>query len=239
MKKYNAVIPYTSALPNKHCLQALNTHFPYWRWLVSPASVRSFGKNREPLLYKHGYALDNGAYSYWNRNLDFPSDKFRTCVDRYGERADWIVLPDVIGDWQATNEFSNEWYEELRDVNQLLIVAQNGSEEDNYRDLCTWIDKGCGVFVGGDDEFKKAHTSSIIRLCKENGVICHVGRVNSMKRATWCNNIGAFSFDGSGMARFTKQANYMSRHMSSMHNQISLLAVDDYIENMQKKYDIS
>lgn len=238
MGKYKAVIPYTSALPNKHCLSALNRHFDGWRWMLSPASIRSFGKNREYLLYEHGYALDNGAYSYHKRGLDFPSQKFRECIDQYGQKADWIVLPDIIGDWNETNKFSSAWYDELSHVNKLMIVAQNGCEKNKYKDIVSWLKKGCGIFVGGCNDFKKDHSSSIISLCKEHNAICHIGRVNSMKRASWCNNIGAFSFDGSGMARFTRQAEYMSKHMSNLHSQINMFQSNSYIEKMQTKYNI-
>lgn len=235
---YTATVPYTSALPNKLCLNALNNHFLGWRWMLSPASIRSVSKKREYLLFQHGFALDNGAYSYHKRDLPFPTTAFQKCIDKYGEQADWIVLPDVIGDWNATNDFSNKWFEQLKDLNHLMIVAQNGCENNNYKDIVHWIYKGCGIFIGGDDDFKQNHSKKIVDLCKKYNTLCHIGRVNSMKRATWCNNIGAFSFDGSGMARFTNQANYMSKHIAFLHNQLSLFSQNSYILSMQNKYKI-
>lgn len=240
---YKTIVPYTSALPNKDCQSNLDKYFIGWRFVLSPASIRSFGKNREHILYSHGYGLDNGAYSYWKRDLPFPTDRFNKCLDKYGEQADWIVLPDVIENWYETQEFGEHWYKKLKGINDLLIVAQNGCEEDSYKELKKWIDRGCGVFVGGDDNFKTEHTRNIVKMCRKNDVLCHIGRVNSITRMEWCHEVGAFSFDGSGMARFRDQAKLMSRHVAWIHsgkiNQLPLFGEwkeDKYYQQIQNKY---
>jgi len=236
----NTVVPYTSAIPNKICWEKLHKYFKGWRFLVSPASTRSFGKKREHLLYEQGFALDNGAYSYWHRGLDFPTKEFNDCLKKYGSAADWIVLPDVVRDWDATHKFSNEWYEQLKGMNKLLVVTQNGCEKNNWSDLYYWLDKGVGIFVGGTDEFKKDYTPFFAEVCKERNLICHVGRVNSILRANWVKNCGAFSFDGSGMSRFMAQAERMSKHMLSLHQNIQLSLFSDnndiYFQDMREKY---
>ena len=100
--KYKTLVPYTSALPNAENQKILDQYFLGWRFVLSPASIRSFGKNREHILYSHGYGLDNGAYSYWKRDLPFPTERFLMCIEKYGDKADWIVLPDVIQNWVET-----------------------------------------------------------------------------------------------------------------------------------------
>lgn len=241
--KYKTLVPYTSALPNAENQKILDQYFLGWRFVLSPASIRSFGKNREHILYSHGYGLDNGAYSYWKRDLPFPTERFLMCIEKYGDKADWIVLPDVIQNWVETQEFSDHWYNKLKGINNLLIVAQNGCEENNYKELNKWIERGCGVFVGGDDDFKSNHSKQIVDMCRKNNLICHIGRVNSIKRMEWCHEIGAFSFDGSGMSRFREQARFMSRHVAWIHtdkiNQLPLFgewSEDTYYQTMQKKY---
>jgi hypothetical protein len=235
---YQKIIPYTSALPNRLCYENLMKGYTGWRFMLSPASIRSFGKNREHMLYDHGFALDNGAYSYHKRELPFPTDIFNKCLDKYGEKADWIVLPDVIEDWERTQEFSSLWYDKMKDINKCLIVAQNGAENNDWKELDDWIAKGVGVFVGGDDDFKSLHTQTIINKCIQNDVICHIGRVNSSKRALWCDSMNAYSFDGSGMARFQRQAYTVSQTMKNIHNQINLFASShtQYYRRMQLKY---
>ena len=238
---YQHVIPYSSALPNKICYKNLFDNFDGWRFMLSPASIRSVSKKREHLLYQHGYALDNGAYSFWKRGIPFPTNKFLKLLSRYGQKADWIVLPDVVENWEKTQETSFFWYEKLKDFNQLLVVAQNGAEKSNWKDLDTWIDLGVGVFVGGCDIFKLKYASTIIEKCRHKNVICHVGRVNSSKRARWCESIGAYSFDGSGMSRFKRQATVVSRTMYWIHNQSKLFDcsdVYDYQIKMNQKYKI-
>ena len=148
---------------------------------MSPASVSSFGKKREHLLYERGYAIDNGVYSYWRRGLPFDDEAFIKLLDQYAEGADWII-----------------------------------------RRMAVAVGRGVGIFIGGSTDWKLEHAGNIAKICRENNATCHVGRVNSARRARMCWNWGVSSFDGSGMSRFSPTAMYVSREMRDLTSQLRL-----------------
>ena len=217
------MIPYTSALPNKVCLKILDHYYDGWRFLLSPASVSSFGKKREHLLYERGYAIDNGVYSYWRRGLPFDDEAFIKLLDQYAEGADWIVIPDVVGDWWETARMFMLWYDRLIPYRKhLLYVAQDGIEDRDYATVRGMTTRGVGVFIGGSTDWKLEHAGNIAKICRENNATCHVGRVNSARRTRMCWNWGVSSFDGSGMSRFSPTAMYVSREMRDLTSQLRL-----------------
>ena len=42
------------------------------------------------------YAIDNGAWSYFQRKIKFDDKAFWKWVTRLGKDADWVVLPDIV-----------------------------------------------------------------------------------------------------------------------------------------------
>ena len=217
------LIPYTSALPNKACLNAIDRYYNKWRFLLSPASVKSVYKANRHLLDR-GYAIDNGAYAYYLKGVEFNDKAFIKLLDRYAEKADWIVIPDVIGDCEETIRMFGIWIGRLLKYNRpLLFVAQDGCEDSgyksgiNYPTIEGFTSIGIGIFIGGSTEWKIKHGGYISEICERNNVVCHVGRVNSARRVRICNNWGASSFDGSGMSRFTRTAELVSEEIGKIN----------------------
>lgn len=152
------------------------------------------------------YALDNGAWMSFQRGEPFDAAAFERATARLGPDADWIVVPDIVMGGLASLRFSRLWLNRLRRRRNLhgktfLIAVQNGMELRHVRHL---IGPRVGIFVGGDTRWKLATMAMWTRLAHERGAICHVGRVNSVRRIRLCAAAGVDSFDGSGVSRFAK-----------------------------------
>lgn len=214
------MIGYTAALPNKHCQTVIDYIYPAMRYMLSPACVRSFGPKRYNILYR-GYAIDNGAYSYWVKNEPFNVPAFMALLDAFADRCDWIAIPDAVGDWDKTKFIMPDWVNRLDKYKKpLLAVAQNGSEIDQYFDLHALLQTNItGLFVGGTTEWKLKHIQGIANVCHQYGKICHVGRVNSSKRIQFCKDAGVTSIDGSGASRFKHNARIVSCALKSINQQ--------------------
>tara|TARA_Y100000004_G_scaffold59939_2_gene66839 strand:+ start:4912 stop:5727 length:816 start_codon:yes stop_codon:yes gene_type:complete len=200
MNRYTHIVPYSAATTNKLALDHLK-RYP-WRWMLSP-----FRPNEKVCLeYGEGHAIDNGAFVYGKNHLEFNPDPFMKDVDKYGETADFVVIPDVLYDAQATLDQAEKWIERL-DGLRLMIVAQDGMTEEDLSAFCA---RDIGVFIGGTTEFKLNSIGWISKMCDRFNVLCHVGRVNTLKRIEICVAQGAHSFDGSGPAIFCNTARLLT-----------------------------
>tara|TARA_R100001163_G_C5066044_1_gene204247 strand:- start:33 stop:728 length:696 start_codon:yes stop_codon:yes gene_type:complete len=207
--RYTHIVPYMAMSTNKKNFKWLDK-YP-WRWLLSP--FRPGGWRVEFNRFA-GYAIDNGAFVYGKRGQPFDPDPFMRDVDRLGEGADWIVIPDVLCDKYATLEKADRWIERL-DGLPLLLVAQDGMTKEELEPFCK---KGIGIFVGGETEYKLSSIPWIASLCNTHNVLCHVGRVNTALRMDICINNKAHSFDGSGMAIFEDTARLMTQKLMMLEN---------------------
>lgn len=217
---------YTAAIPNKACQAIIDRIYPQMRFMLSPASQTGFKGKRLELLYGKGYAIDNGAYSYYTKGQDFNGGAFLSLCDKYADRADWIVIPDKVGDWVETCKMAMRWINILLSYDRpLMMVAQDGAEENDFETLRSWtrntIVSG-GIFVGGTTDWKLKHMKKIADICKEANKICHVGRVNSKKRIELCWHAGVSSVDGSGASRFNPTALIISRAILQLERQRTL-----------------
>ena len=226
---------YTSAVPNKECWDILNKYCSDWRMLLSPASVRSITKSNRWMLNKNGYAIDNGVYADWSKGRPFNEKGFFKLLNEYAKNADWIVIPDAVGDFMETCKMFMLWYPRLIQYKRpLMFVAQDGIEQNDYATVRSMTKRGVSIFVGGSTEFKLEHSSMIAKICKENKAQCHIGRVNSAKRVRMCFAWGATSFDGSGMSRFSKTADVVSRQLMKLRRKATVL--DKWTKSFKKKY---
>jgi len=216
---------YTAALPNRAAQAIIDRIYPDMRYMLSPATVRSFGKSREWILYDRGYAIDNGAFSYYQKGQDFNGGAFLSLCDKYAPRADWIVIPDKVGDWEETIKMSMRWTNILLSYNRpLMIVAQDGSELNDYHTLRSIVRSRiyAGVFVGGSTDWKIKNMKAISDICTAANKICHVGRVNSRMRILQCNDAGVHSLDGSGASRFNPTALIVCKTLRELDRQYKL-----------------
>lgn len=165
-----------------------------WRLIVSPTGV----------LRTEGFkiALDNGAWTAFQQGTSFDDVAFMRAVDKLGEQADWIVLPDIVAGGLRSLELSLTWLERLRGLpTPLLIAVQNGMQVDDVREL---LSPSVGIFIGGDTDWKEKTAIAWGQLARRRNCYLHVGRVNSARRIGICAAAGASSYDGSSASRFAK-----------------------------------
>ena len=193
--------PYASRTGTRRNLDALRA--AGWRLMVSARGVlRSEGFR---------YSLDNGAWTSFQEHLrgDRPTPvpdlrAFWRAVGRLGAGADFIVIPDIVmggaASWQLSRAMLRRLRRDprLRGV-RLLIAVQNGFDPWT---IGRYLGPRVGVFVGGDTKWKLATMQAWSALAHARGAVCHVGRVNSAKRARLCDIAGADSIDGSGPSRY-------------------------------------
>ena len=184
------MIAYAAYTTNQRSLAALRG--ASWRVLLSPAT----GLSCKGLPY----ALDNGAWSAHMAGTDFQEEPFRNAVDRIGAGADFIVAPDIVAGGVASLELTRRWLPWLLERTLVALIAV----QDGHRpgDVIHRLGKRCGIFVGGTTEWKEQTMPMWAALARENGAICHVGRVNTKRRIALCAAAGVTSFDGSSVSRF-------------------------------------
>lgn len=183
--------PYASRTGTKSTLA--NMRELGWSILVSAAGVlRTEGFS--------SWSLDNGAWSAFQQGKPFDEEAFSRAIDKVGEGANWVVLPDIVTGGMASLELSLKWLERLRGFPEVALIAvQDGMTPDDVRD---YLGPMVGIFLGGSTEWKLATMDAWGQLARRRNCYYHVGRVNSLKRINACAQAGADSFDGTSVIAF-------------------------------------
>lgn len=148
------------------------------------------------------YGLDNGKWSAHTTGKPWDENRFRFMVEHFAEGADWLVIPDVVGQGSESLELTRQWLPILRGRCKLLLIAtQDGMRPDDLQDL---IEPGIGLFHGGSTEWKLSTMKLWGAFAHEKRSHFHVARVNTAKRMALAIASGAKSADGSSASRFSK-----------------------------------
>lgn len=191
------MIPYASRTGTRRNLAALRE--ADWRLLVSARGVLRTEGFR--------YALDNGAWTAYQRGEPFDRDAFERALELLGADADWIVVPDVVMDARATLEAAEEWLPRLSGY-PLLLAVQDGMD---VADVAPLISSRVGIFLGGSTPWKLRTMRTWGEVARTRGAHFHVGRVNTARRIAMCQEAGAHSFDGSSASRYAKSLPRLDR----------------------------
>lgn len=123
------------------------------------------------------WCLDNGVFGgtfsveYWLAKIEAMEEYKDTCL--------FVVVPDVVGDCDATLKQFGHYRDMVKDF-PVALVSQDGIRE--HSNKIPWSDFDC-LFVGGSDHHKLGKEGAwIINEAKERGKWVHVGRVNSVSR---------------------------------------------------------
>ena len=147
---------------------------------------------RDPL---RPWAIDNGGFS----GLDIAA--FSGLLTREAQRKQdclFVVVPDIVGSARRTLEVFWHWRPKLPGW-KLALAAQDGQE-----DMPIPWEQIEAIFIGGSTKFKCSQgAGAIVKAAKAIGKWVHVGRVNHADRFEHFLALGADSFDGSGVARYT------------------------------------
>lgn len=144
------------------------------------------------------YALDNGAWSAFQKSEPFDEAAFIAAVEQMGAGADWVVVPDVVEDAAETLRLADRWLPWVLDrAPMALLAVQDGMEP---RHVAHMLCDRVGVALGGSTEWKERQLAQ--RVWRASWL--HVLRVNTARRVHLCSIAGATSFDGSSVTRFAK-----------------------------------
>lgn len=142
------------------------------------------------------WAADNAAFS------KFDPVAYATMLERAAAeptRPLFVTVPDVVGDAFRTRWRFADWYPVLKRFRlPLAYVLQDGE----HTDTVPWS-LIAAVFVGGSTAFKVgAQARALVVEAQRRGKWVHMGRVNTVRRLMYAQQIGCDSVDGSGFARF-------------------------------------
>jgi hypothetical protein len=140
------------------------------------------------------WGFDNGAFVAFKRGEAFPTDIFKTRLDRALSinSEPWIAIaPDIVAGGLKSLEFSVEWKSRLPLHWPWYLAVQDGMLPDDVRPV---IHLFAGVFLGGSDKFKlqayrwKQFASSCHKPF-------HYARAGTLRKLAHAHKIGADSLD--------------------------------------------
>jgi hypothetical protein len=171
------------------------------------------------------YALDNGRFIATTQGSPWSESAFMdhlTYAATLPSPPLWVVVPDVVGNRNATLAEWGMWAPKIRRFGfPLAFAAQDGMTPDDIPNDCEVI------FMGGSDKWKYRALGDFVRI----GLPVHVGRVNHNKYLWACYHAGVKSCDGTGWFRGDKrQVNVLIHYLEFLngthpHEQMRLVNV--------------
>lgn len=139
----DSIVPYTTVIGprNKRSLVLKNKG---WRLIYSPGTNRSIKD-----LEGWKYCLDNGAWTAYTSGKPWDETKFVRLVDKLGNKADFIVAPDIVGGGLKSLKLSESWLPRLPGLR--LIAVQDGIKP---LDIEGMLGSEVGLFLGGTTKWK-------------------------------------------------------------------------------------
>lgn len=161
-------------------------------------------RSRNAIVLKH-WAADNAAFSKFDADAylrmvrEIADGIAPTCptIDAPLPRPLFVTVPDVVGNAHETRWRFANWYPVLKPFRlPLAYVLQDGEITPPWPLIAA-------VFVGGSTAFKVGpEARAFIAEAQRLGKWVHMGRVNTVRRMMYAQQIGVDSVDGSGFARF-------------------------------------
>ncbi len=182
-----------------------------WGWMVGPLDGRG------PRLHGMRWALDNGAWPAFAQKVEWDEPAFARALDQFGPGADFIVVPDVVADRDASLARTRAWLPRLlarADLGnaRLLIAVQDGMTFADIEPLLA--SPRVGLFIGGGTDWKVAAIVPWGSWAKSRGLYVHVGRVNTARRIALCAAGAVDSIDGTSATKFAKTLPLLTRAAS-------------------------
>lgn len=193
------MIAYASRTGTKSTIAAMSA--AGWRVLISATGVhRSEGLP---------YAIDNGAFTAFQKGRAFDHVAFRALLTSHGAGADWIVLPDVVADRAATLALSRDYLDEFGDRYPWLLAVQDGMDE---RDVEAFLPHIIGIAIGGSTRWKENSAAMWGAVARKHGKHLHMLRVNTARRLAIASSAGCHSFDGTSVTAFPCTLDFLDFH---------------------------
>lgn len=141
-------------------------------------------------------AADNGCFN----GLD--SEAFVVMLNQFreaGVKLDWVPVPDVVADGDATFVQWGKWEPVVRAFGFTpALVLQDGMDRLSVHQFDPPV-----LFIGGSTGFKLSQLAADLTAdWRAKGRPVHMGRVNSERRIRYAVEIGCTSCDGSGFSKW-------------------------------------
>jgi hypothetical protein len=186
------MIGYASNTGTKRNLAALRD--AGWRIMLTPDNPTP----REGLRH----SLDNGAWGCHQKAIPFQPQRFEKLVDTAGQKADFIVLPDIVGGGGNSLALSVSWLPRLNGYRSLLLPVQDDMDPKAVLAILRAWPK-LGIFLGGTTGYKLATMHDWGVAAASLNRWYHVARVNTRRRIRMACACGATSFDGTSATKFS------------------------------------
>ena len=198
-----------------------------WGALITPDTYRP-GRVSAAIEAGAPIAIDNGAWSVYQRGGDWVSDMAKTfcaLVEGYGKRAAFVVAPDIVAGGGASLDLSRRYLPWLLERARVVLVpVQDGMDPGDVAELLDQY-PGAGLFVGGSTEWKWRTAPEWVALGARFGVPVHLARVNSQRAIRAAGAMGASSYDGTSAVQFPSSLDRLQRERA----QLPLLAAQEEI----------
>lgn len=200
--------PYASRTGTKLNLDTLMRHG--WRLLVEPSQIRKY--KTWPPQWTDGtdasYMIDNGAWGCFQANKPFDGDAFLRLLDLCAEQSDMIVVPDIVCGGLQSLDLSLSWIDRLTQYKRPMVVpVQDGMTSEHLESV---IGGNVGIFIGGSTDWKLQTAPVWARMAMDKNVLCHMGRVNTVKRIHLAISAGCTSIDGTSCSVYSKNCGRLS-----------------------------
>lgn len=164
------------------------------------APKHTFGRLWTPEYRRYGapYIVDNGVYQATMRDKRWQFTEWVELLDKVVEHPfppDFVVLPDVYNDAEATLERHRRHIDAVHDRGlRPASVLQPGMDVETQIRLADRIGAGV-VFVGGENRWKRAVGDEIVRDAHDRNMAVHIGNPGVPGGLRWAQRIGADSVD--------------------------------------------
>lgn len=148
------------------------------------------------------HACDNGAWGAHQQGTVFQAAPFERLVERHGQTADFVVVPDIVAGGMQSLDFSLSWLPRLAGLPKLLLPVQDGMDVQTVSAVLHDA-PSLGIFLGGSTEWKLRTMLQWGNLAATLDRHYHVGRVDSARRIRLAAEAGAQSFDGTSASRYS------------------------------------
>ena len=177
-----------------------------FREMSCPVEWRKAGyvRKRNLRVRLDHFALDNGAWIFHVAHQCVDWSHFELALERMGDTADFVVVPDIVAGGQTSLAVSLQWLPRVLAATSLALVpVQDGMSPGQLERV---LGPRVGLFVGGSFAWKWSTLPQWAALAHRVGCYIHVGRVNTASRASMCADLRVHSADGSTVARFPSTA---------------------------------
>jgi len=146
------------------------------------------------------YFVDNGAFTA-NFDLKRWVETLDEALAKMPYPPDFVVLPDAYNDAEATLERHRQHVPEVLDRGlSPAPVLQPGLDETLQVELYSRLGADT-LFVGGANDWKKAHGRQILDEAHERDLRVHIGNPGGKDELLWWSKAGADSVDTSSIVQ--------------------------------------